>query len=87
MRILGRNRRGVQSHVVRLNVAEGPLQNSRRRRPGGLAAAGAVPDPEVTDKPKRRRFTVEYKLSLLTGHASETSRIRWALLGAGWLRQ
>jgi len=32
---------------------------------GGLAAAGAVPDPEVTDKPKRRRFTVEYKLSLL----------------------
>ena len=33
---------------------------------GGLAAAGAVPDPEVTDKPKRRRFTVEYKLSLLT---------------------
>ena len=21
------------------------------------------------------------------GHASETSRIRWALLGAGWLRQ
>ena len=32
---------------------------------GGLAAAGAVPDPEVTDKPKRRRFTAEYKLSLL----------------------
>ena len=28
----GRNWRGVQSHVVRLNVAEGPLQNSRRRR-------------------------------------------------------
>ena len=32
---------------------------------GGLAPAGATPDPEVTDKPKRRRFTVEYKLSLL----------------------
>ena len=32
---------------------------------GALAAAGAVPDPEVTDKPKRRRFTVKYKLSLL----------------------
>ena len=32
---------------------------------GGLAASGAVPDPEVTDKPKRRRFTAEYKLSLL----------------------
>jgi len=32
---------------------------------GGLAAAGAVSDPEVTDKPKRRRFTAEYKLSLL----------------------
>jgi len=28
-------------------------------------AAGATPDPEVTDKPKRRRFTVKYKLSLL----------------------
>ena len=32
---------------------------------GGLAPAGAPPDPEVTDKPKRRRFTLEYKLSLL----------------------
>ena len=32
---------------------------------GGLASGGAAPDPEVTDKPKRRRFTVEYKLSLL----------------------
>ncbi len=32
---------------------------------GDLAAAGATPDPEVPDKPKRRRFTVEYKLSLL----------------------
>ncbi len=33
---------------------------------GGLApVAGAAPDPEVTDKAKRRRFTVEYKLSLL----------------------
>ena len=29
---------------------------------GGLASGGAAPDPEVTDKPKRRRFTVEYKL-------------------------
>ena len=32
---------------------------------GSLARAGATPAPEVTDKPKRRRFTVEYKLSLL----------------------
>ena len=33
--------------------------------PCALCSGGAAPDPEVTDKPKRRRFTVEYKLSLL----------------------
>ena len=65
MRIFGEELEGVQSHVVRLNVAEGPLQNSRRRRLVAWPPAERHPDPEVTDKPKRRRFTVEYKLSLL----------------------
>ena len=56
----------VQSHVRETErPLQVPLQNSRASSVGGLASGGAAPDPEVTDKPKRRRFTVEYKLSLL----------------------
>jgi transposase len=43
-----------------------------RRATGGSAdegaaagAPGTTPDPEVSDKPKRRRFTAEYKRKLL----------------------
>ena len=39
------------------------------RRATGVPASGAPlaapPDPEVSDKPKRRRFTAEYKLRIL----------------------
>lgn len=31
----------------------------------GRVHAGVMPDPEVTERPKRRRFTAEYKLSIL----------------------
>ncbi len=39
-----------------------------RRATGVSAAAGGVegpPDPEVVEKPKRRRFTLEYRLKIL----------------------
>jgi transposase-like protein len=32
---------------------------------GARAAAGTPPDPELVEKPKRRRFTAEYKLEIL----------------------
>ena len=41
------------------------------RSPSGVPSAGAAPagglppDPEVTDKPVRRKFTAEYKLKIL----------------------
>ena len=65
MRILERNWRGVQSHVVETERSGGASPKFAASSVGGLASGGAAPDPEVTDKPKRRRFTVEYKLSLL----------------------
>ena len=33
--------------------------------PPAAGALGSVPDPEVSDKPKRRRFTAEYKRKIL----------------------
>ena len=32
---------------------------------GGRAAPAGVPDPELVEQPKRRRFTAEYKLEIL----------------------
>lgn len=36
-----------------------------RRASGVSAGAGASPDPEVVAKPKRRRFSAEYRLKIL----------------------
>src|SRR5574341_1271230 len=36
-----------------------------RRATGVSAGAGGAPDPEVVAKPKRRRFTAEYRLKIL----------------------
>jgi transposase-like protein len=36
-----------------------------RRATGVSADAGRAPDPEVVAKPKRRRFTAEYRLKIL----------------------
>lgn len=36
-----------------------------RRASGVSAGAGRAPDPEVVAKPKRRRFTAEYRLKIL----------------------
>ena len=32
---------------------------------GGAAPAGVVPDPELVERPRRRRFTAEYKLRIV----------------------
>lgn len=35
------------------------------RRESGRGASAGVPDPELVERPKRRRFTAEYKLEVL----------------------
>jgi len=49
---------------------EGPRVTEGARRATGVTRAasgdGVRPDPEVSDKPKRRRFTAEYKLRILS---------------------
>src|SRR6266540_2269126 len=37
----------------------------RKRMAGGRAAAGVAPDPELVERPVRRRFPAEYKLRVL----------------------
>jgi transposase-like protein len=37
----------------------------RKRMADGRAAPGAVPDPELVERPLRRRFSAEYKLRVL----------------------
>ena len=32
---------------------------------GGRAAAAGVPDPELVERPRRRRFSASYKLAIL----------------------
>jgi hypothetical protein len=54
--------------------------------PATGAGAPARPDPEVAAKPKRRQFTAEYRLRVLEGTDSASSRrrtgarspVRWA---------
>jgi len=40
-------------------------EGERSEAAGGGAAPQAVPDPELTERPKRRSFTAEYKLAVL----------------------
>jgi len=53
------------STAAELTSAPG-LEGARRAtgNPGARGPVGA-PDPEVTERPKRRRFTAEYKLRIL----------------------
>ncbi len=46
---------------------EGPSSKIAATSSGGASPGGSssVPSPEVSDKPRRRGFTVEYKLSVL----------------------
>jgi transposase len=37
----------------------------RKRTDRGRAAPAGVPDPELVERPRRRRFTAEYKLQIL----------------------
>ena len=44
-----------------LERAEGELEGIDRARVG----PGAVPDPELVERPRRRRFSAQYKLEIL----------------------
>ena len=46
-------------------VSEPALGDEERSDEAPSAAANAAPDPEVVAKPKRRRFTAEYRLRIL----------------------
>ena len=49
--------------------SEGPSSKIAATSSGGASPGGSssVPSPEVSDKPRRRGFTVEYKLSEMLG--------------------
>jgi hypothetical protein len=40
-------------------------EGERSEAAGGSAPPEAVPDPELTERPKRRSFTAKYKLAVL----------------------
>ena len=66
-----------KSNVRRMGLDGPGLEAPERRegersepdRSGGVSSSGgaarAVPDPEVAAKPKRRRFTADYKRSIV----------------------
>ena len=49
------------------------------RRASGVSAigAGSVPDPEVVEKPKRRRFSAEYRLRIVRERMPARPPARW----------
>jgi transposase len=61
-----------KSKAIRMGLSAAELEAPQRRegeRSGGASNSGgasrAVPDPEVAAKPKRRRFTADYKRSIV----------------------
>ncbi len=48
--------------------SSGPREGSPERS-GGLPSRGAEPDPEVVERPTRRRFTAEYKARIVRAAA------------------
>ena len=50
------------SEVAR-RVSQGA--GGERRNPAGASSPRGVPDPELAERPRRRRFTAEYKLRVL----------------------
>jgi transposase len=52
-------RNGAAGRVAERAVGE------RSEAAGGRAASAGVPDPELVERPRRRRFSAEYKLRIL----------------------
>ena len=46
----------------------------RRESVGGSSSSRVVPDPELAERPRRRRFTAEYKLRILRAAEAGTRR-------------
>ncbi len=53
------------STIAELTPAPGPEGARRATGDSGAHAPEGAPDPEVTERAKRRRFTAEYKLRIL----------------------
>lgn len=45
--------------------SSGAPREGRLERSGGLPSRGAEPDPEVSERPRRRQFAAEYKARIL----------------------
>ena len=57
--------RAAAGHEDQGGVAELGFVAGGRAAPEGVPARGAVPDPELVEQAKRRRFTAKYKLEIL----------------------
>jgi len=53
----------LEKESLKKDVAE--TEGARRASGVSASGAGAVPDPEVAEKPKRRRFSAEYRLRIV----------------------
>ena len=60
--------------------ASGPGVEERRDEAprAGASHARPTPDPEVVAKPKRRKFTAQYRLRILEEQRAARSPARWA---------
>lgn len=56
---------GHERGVAAARFAERAVGQRGESGRGARAAAGTPPDPELVEKPKRRRFTAEYELEIL----------------------
>jgi transposase len=54
-----------RSLVEKENLKKEMAETEGARRASGVSATGGVADPEVLEKPKRRRFSPEYRLRIV----------------------
>lgn len=57
----------MERALLEKEILKEKAETEGARRASGVSAAGAgdVPDPEVVEKPKRRRFSAEYRLRIV----------------------
>lgn len=77
MRRHDRKERKAHVEVVKVTETPPPVPSPASRLPA-VGAAGGTPDPEVTERARRRTYTAEYKLRIL----DEADRCGPGLLGA-----
>src|SRR4051794_37335906 len=56
---------GLERSAAAARFAERAVGERGESGGGARAASGSAPDPELVERPKRRRFTAKYKLEIL----------------------